>query len=72
MFSSDNEVETCRKHIFNHFPDHSKILIPSGKLSQLKVTFYVLECEKVAQFFVVSHTVQVSAFEKCFQLRKEH
>jgi hypothetical protein len=71
MFSSNTEAETYRQHIFKQFPEHRKILIPLGKISQLKVTIYVLECEKVAQFCVVSYTGQVSAFEKCFLLSKE-
>lgn len=71
MFSSDTKAETHRQHIFKQFPEHKKILIPLGKMSQLKVTIYVLECGKVAQFCVVSYTGQVSAFEKCFLLSKE-
>jgi len=71
MFSSDTEAETYRWHIFNQFPEHRKILIPLGKLSQLKVTVYVLECEKVAQVCVVSYTGQISASEKCFLLSNE-
>ena len=39
MFSSDTEAETYRQHIFKEFPEHRKILIPIGKLSQLKLQF---------------------------------